>query len=220
MPMGKRWGGCRRGAGRKLVARRPSPAHRTRPRHVPRHPVLVTLRARDDVPSLRGDLVFEAVERSLLRASKDWFRVVHFSVQTDHVHLIVEADSRLGLIRGVQGLAVRCAKALNRELGRRGAVWSSRYHARRLTSPREVRKALVYVLLNFRKHLRAAPGIDPCSSGPWFDGWADAPYPAERTPLAEPRTWLLRVGWRLAGGPISLSEGPVSPAPAPRQFAA
>ena len=58
--------------------------------------------------------------RSLVRGSKVWFRVVHFSVQADHVHLIVEADSRLGLIRGVQGLAVRCAKAINRELGGAG----------------------------------------------------------------------------------------------------
>lgn len=165
------------------------------------------MRAREDVPSLRGDMEFAAMLRSLVKGSKEWFRVVEFSVQTDHVHLIVEADSRLALIRGVQGLAVRCAKAINRELGRRGKVWASRYHARRLATPREVRKALAYVLLNFCKHLGASPGIDPRSSGVWFEGWVGW-KPRAPSPLARPRTWLLVLGWRQAGGPIHPDEGP------------
>jgi len=173
--------------------------------------VHVTLRAREDVPSLRSGRCFGAVFWSLVRGSKDWFRVVHFSVQTDHVHLLLEADSRLGLIRGVQGLAVRLAKAINRELGRRGTVWASRYHARRLGTPREVRAALAYVLLNFCKHLGAPPGIDPRSSGPWFDGWAEMTARPDPTPLAEPQTWLLAIGWRRAGGPIRLDEAPARP---------
>jgi REP element-mobilizing transposase RayT len=172
-----------------------------------RHPVHVTLRARGDVPSLRADVTFGAVMRALIRGSKGWFRVVHFSVQVDHVHLIVEADGDLALIRGVQGLAVRCAKAINRELGRRGAVWGSRYHARGLTTPREVRTGLAYVLLNFRKHMRVAQGIDPRSSGRWFDGWARWGRP-RAGPRAAPRTWLIVVGWRRAGGAIEFDEGP------------
>jgi hypothetical protein len=104
---------------------------------------------------------------------------------------MVEADTKEQLTRGVQGLAVRCAKAINLTEGRRGTVWRGRYHLHALTTPREVRTAIVYVLLNFRKHLQAAPGIDPCSSGPWFDGWAHqptlAPLPA---PVARARTWL------------------------------
>ena len=197
------------------MARRRSPPHRTRPRHVARHPVFVTLRARQDVPSLRADDAFAAVQGALVRGSKVWFRVREFSVQDDHVHLVVEADSRLALIRGVQGLAVRCAKALNRELGRRGAVWASRYHARRLATPAEVRATLVYVLLNFCKHLGAPPGIDPRSSGRWFEGWAGIPPPRESSPMPPAQTWLLKVGWRLAGGPIRFSEAPVRP-PRPR----
>jgi REP element-mobilizing transposase RayT len=176
---------------------------------VARHPVHVTLRARQDVPSLRADRAFGAVFRALERGSKAWFGVVHFSVQKDHVHLIVEADSRLALIRGVQGLAVRCAKAINRDLGRRGPVWASRYHAHRLTTPTEVRVGLAYVLLNFRKHEEGASGIDPRSSGRWFDGWASPSHRSEPTPLAAPRTWLLMIGWRRGGGPIHFRDGPV-----------
>ena len=104
---------------------------------------------------------------------------MHFSVQTDHVHLIVEADAADGLRAGINGLACRMARALNRIWRRQGAVWSDRYHARALATPREVRNGLVYVLLNFRKHLRAAPGVDPRSSGAWFDGWSHAPDAAD-----------------------------------------
>jgi len=169
----------------------------------------VTLRARADVDYFRADQARTALERALSRAHKEWFRVLEYSIQSDHIHLIVEADSRLGLIRGVQGLAVRCAKAVNRALGRKGPVWDHRYHAHRLKTPREVRMAYVYVLLNFRKHHRAAPGIDPCSSGRWFQGWTCPPKPPPGpSPVAQPRTWLARVGWMLAGGPIDPAEWP------------
>ena len=208
------WGGRRRGAGRRLVARRRSPEHRRRPLHDTRHPVHVTLRARREVRSLRSEVAFAALLGALSRASKSWFRVVHFSVQVDHVHLIVEADGDLPLIRGVQGLAVRCAKRLNRELGRRGAVWDHRYHAHRLKTPREVRTGLEYVLLNFRKHLNASAGIDPRSSGRWFDGWSRPTTSPGPSPVASGRTWLITVGWRRAGGPLdatALPGGPRSP---------
>jgi hypothetical protein len=101
--------------------------------------VHVTLRAREGIPSLRSARVFAVLRRSLAAAHKEAFRVVHFSVQMDHVHLVVEGDAAVALVRGVQGLAVRCAKAINRASRRRGRVWSSRYHARALRTPTEAR---------------------------------------------------------------------------------
>jgi hypothetical protein len=168
----------------------------------------VTLRAREGIGSLRGEIFWE-VQRALARANKETFRVVHFSVQTDHVHLIVEAEGRERLIRGVQGLAVRCARAVNRAAGRKGKVWSHRNHRRALRSPREVRAGMVYVLLNFRKHLRAAPAVDPRSSGPWFEGWVQRPpVPDDECPVERARTWLALVGWHRAGGRIAVQEAP------------
>jgi REP-associated tyrosine transposase len=169
--------------------------------------VHVTLRVGRDIPSLRGDRTFPAVRRALSRATKPSFRVVHFSVQADHIHLIAEGDQRETLIRGVHGLVIRCAKAINRALGRKGTVFPQRYHARALRTPRETRIALRYVLLNHRKHLRAAPGVDPRSSGPWFDGWKQpvAP-PPEDCPVSTAHTWLASVGWQKAGGPIDVRE--------------
>jgi hypothetical protein len=130
-------------------------------------------------------------------------------VQDDHVHLIAEAEHARALSGSVRGLAIRLARAVNRVLGRRGRVWGDRYHARALTTPRAVRHALVYVLMNFRKHRDAGTELDPCSSAPWFAGWR-APAAAADVgprPIAVARTWLARVGWR-RHGLIDASERP------------
>ena len=152
------WGG-RRTAGRKPAPGRGYVPHRRRPAHDPRCPVHATLRVHADLPSLRRDDVFGATRAALARASHDRFRVLHFSVQTDHVHLLLEGDGHIALQRGLQGLAIRVARTVNRTLGRRGKLWADRYHARVLATPREVRHALVYVLQNVRKHLRGVRGL-------------------------------------------------------------
>src|SRR5262249_46317755 len=146
---------------------------------------------------------------ALGRASSARFRVVHFSVQVNHVHLLAEGDGSVALARGVQGLAIRLAKLVNRRLARRGRVWADRYHARALRTPREVRNALVYVWLNGRKHGVSGRGVDACSSGPWFDGWRGTTRPPRsRAPVLRGQTWLLRVGWRRLGL-IGTEESPV-----------
>lgn len=213
LPIPPTWGGRRKGAGRISAKARPDVSHATRPSHNPRHPVHVTLRATRGLRSLRSEPAFNALVGAVAAANRDAFRVVHFSVQMDHLHLIVEADSGDALRRGLNGLNCRTARALNRAWRRRGSIWSDRYHARALTTPREVRNGLVYVLLNFRKHLRAPPCIDPRTSGAWFDGWASPPPPvAQPAPVARPRTWLAAVGWRRGRGPIDVREVPAASA--------
>ena len=150
------------------------------------------------------------------RISKASFRLLHFSVQADHVHLLVEADGHIPLQRGIQGLAIRVAKAINRMLGRRGKVWAGRYHARALPTPREVRHALVYVLQNFRKHLKRIRGLDPRSSALWFTGWRTSIVrPSGRPPVSAPMTWLAAVGWR-RHGLVGVDEAPRPPIPRSR----
>src|SRR5881396_2560442 len=133
-----------------------------------------------------------------------WYEVT--GVQTCALPIWTQA-----LGRGMQGLGIRLAKAINRRLGRRGCVWAERYHGRALRTPREVRNGLVYVLLNGRKHGAIRRGIDPCSSGAWFGGWREGVEPSrEPAPVARPRTWLLSVGWRRSG-PIGVDEAPAAP---------
>jgi hypothetical protein len=189
--------------------------HVTRPKIDPRYPVQVTVRATPGLPSFRSPRVFGALRRAIARASVDRFRVIHFSIQQDHGHFIVEGDEPRRARGGVHGLAIRLALAVNRVLGRKGKVVGDRYHARALTSPQQMRTSMVYVLLNFRKHLRAPAGIDPRSSGPDFSGWERAPGTqgvARATDLgtatALPSTWMARVGWRRAGGLLRVEEHP------------
>jgi hypothetical protein len=120
--------------------------------------------------------------------------------------LLLEADSPTGFDRGVRGLTVRVAKAVNRALGRHGRVWADRYHARLLRTPREVRNALVYIVNNVRKHVARARGIDPCSSARSFDGWRHPLTAVHQSPLPRARMWLATIGWRLRGL-IDVDEG-------------
>lgn len=201
-PTPRTWGGRRRGAGRKPTpGRRPGVPHRSRPLHTAAYPVHVTLRAVAALRCLRAPRVFPAIRRALRGSSRAEFRIIEFSVQTDHIHLLAEATHARTLSSGVRGLAIRLARAINKALGRRGAVWEGRYHARGLPTPRAVRHALVYVLMNFKKHGIVGTGVDPCSSSPWFDGWRIVPEAARSgpRPVAVARTWLARVGWRRHG---------------------
>lgn len=203
------WGGRRAGAGRKPSGAKAGVPHRRRQAHDVRHPLHVTLRAVRELPSLRDGRLFPVLRRALSAGSKRAFRIVHFSVQSNHVHLLVEADGTPALVRGLQGLGIRLAKAVNRMLGRRGSVWADRYHARALSTPREVRNGLVYVLMNWRKHRECAHGLDPCSSARWFTGWRHGSKPPEvPSPVTRARTWLLTVGWRRWGA-VGLQESPL-----------
>jgi REP element-mobilizing transposase RayT len=163
------------------------------------------------LPSLRGHRAFAVVSKSFAGVrERDGFRLVHFSVQSNHVHLICEARDRRELSRGMQSLAIRIVKNLNRLWERAGKLFADRYHDHILRSPREVRHALAYVMNNAAKHgvLSKRGEPDPCSSGRWFTGWSDRPDElATPSPLARARTWLLSIGW-LRCGRIRLDEAP------------
>ncbi len=164
----------------------------------------MTLRMASGLPSLRGLALFPVVHETLSRAQRGDFRITQFSVQDDHVHLLVEASGGASLMAGARGLQIRLALAVNRALGRRGRVVGDRYHVRTLRTPREVRFCLVYVLHNFVKHQPSAPTVlDPCSSAATFDGYrglAPATHAGDAIVATRaPRTWLLRVGWRRHG---------------------
>ena len=207
-----RRGGARLGAGRKRLPNklRHTP-HRARPAHRAAHPVHVTLRA--SLRSLRHEHVAGTVLAALRASNRPWFRLVHYSIQDNHVHLIVEAESKAKLSSGVRGLMIRVARRVNRLLFRRGRFWADRWHGHALSGPRQVRNALVYVLQNHRKHVgsSAMPLLDPLSSSYWFDGFAE-PIPRGFRSTGPPcvlpaRSWLVTLGWRRRGL-IRLSESP------------
>ncbi len=212
-------GGARPGAGRPRGIR-PRVHHVRRPPVRRDHPSHVTLRVRRGIPSLRKRKFVHEFRRSLGQAcERGEFRVAHYSLQRDHVHLIVESAGKEALGRGMKSISARLARAVHRAFGRRGRVLDGRYHLHVLRSRREVRNALAYVFLNARKHWKerrgAAPPqrLDAASSARWFDGWrgrsaAPRDGPEARNPeVAQAHTWLLRVGWRRYGL-IDLAEVP------------
>lgn len=139
-------------------------------------------------------------------------RLVHFSIQATHVHMLIEAPDRVSLSRGMQGMCVRLARGLNRLWGRKGRVFADRFHSRPWKTPRETRNALCYTLNNVRKHGIQLEGIDPCSSGLAFGGWRDARVlapPSADLPVHAARSWLLTDGW-MKHGLFGVNESPRS----------
>jgi REP element-mobilizing transposase RayT len=179
-------------------------------------PAHVTLRMRADAPSLRDTRIVSAIEETFSRGcERPGFRLVHYSLQGNHAHLIVEARDRSALGRGMMAIGSRLARAVNRVRGHGGPVIADRYHHRILPTPKEVQNALRYVLLNAQRHtvkveaaVKRVARLDPASSARWFDGWKRGLAltratvgigPIEPRPVARARTWLLSVGWRRWG---------------------
>lgn len=157
---------------------------------------------------MRSVCLVREVERTFrVSCDRGDFRLVHYTLQRNHAHLIVEAADACSLARGMKAIGSRLARAVNRIFARRGPVLLERFHLRVLRTPLEVRRALAYVLLNARRHttrVGRARRIDPGSSGRWFDGWRALPWgegaaTGGMPPVAPARTWLLRAGWRKHG---------------------
>jgi REP-associated tyrosine transposase len=226
----KKRGGKRHGAGRPPKGERAGSPHKERPYLHERYPVHVVLRVIRAVGNLRRRCVYRAIrEATLTTARREDFRIVHLSIQRTHVHLLVEADHKDALASGMQGFQISAAKHLNAAISqgkpgrrRRGTVFPDRYHAEIITSPRQARHTLSYIMNNWRKHQedRKAPmsawRIDWFSTAAMFPGWKEygeeaflwrGPVTYDPLVVYQPKTWLLREGWKKAGT-ISCHEVP------------
>jgi putative transposase len=208
-------GGPRPGSGRPRG--RKTISHDKRPDFADRYPQHVTLRTLEGAPPLARDWLMATIRNAIRDSHKPWFRIVEFNVLGNHLHLICEASGSAFLSRGVQGFVVRLVRRLNKKLKRSGKLFANRYHTRSLTSPRDVRNTLRYVLCN-RKHHAAETRfdkyrVDPYSSAPWFAGWA-APLRSqlalvrELKPTADATVWLLTTGWMRHHGAMRFDERP------------
>jgi REP element-mobilizing transposase RayT len=224
------WGGKREGSGRKPKSEnRGLLPHVSRPIFDKNVPVHVSMRARPGVPNLRTERPTRLLRIELQRASAKGFRVLHFSIQTNHLHLIVEADDAVALSRGMQRLASRIAMLVNALASRRGSFWRERYHRRDLASPRQFRNALVYVLFNSRRHASEPERARRMhvleaehSSVVWVDAWDAPPELIERivaaraapSPVVRARTFIASRSWQRHGR-LRPDEVPSQAAPAP-----
>jgi len=181
------------------------------------------------VGNMRRRLLYKAMRAATITAAlREWFRLVHVSIQRTHVHMLVEAKNKLAVARGMQGFQISAARHINTALGtdkyrrRRGKVFADRYHLEVIASPRRARHALSYILNNWRKHREDEQGlattwlVDPFSSGISFPDWKELEDKAVMWPIREtydplvvyrPGTWLLREGWKRHGS-ISARDVP------------
>jgi REP element-mobilizing transposase RayT len=224
-----RRGGKRRGAGRKPKGARAGERHEARPVFKSYHPLHVVMRIAPAVESLRRRKLYKAMRDATVTAAlRERFRIVHISLQRTHVHMLVEAENKAALGRGMQGFQISAARHINTALGdgarrRRGKVFADRYHVEVITSPTRARRAIAYVLLNWRKHGEDRSGlastwlVDPFSTGILFPDWVELQDKAWMWPIRptydplvvrRPKTWLLAEGWKLGGGAISAREVP------------
>jgi REP element-mobilizing transposase RayT len=248
-------GGKRPGAGRPPKGRRAGAPHKARPKLRPWQPVHVVLRVADEVGSLRRRHLYKALREATISVAKrelhdkreGAFRIVHISLQRNHVHMLCEADHQMALSRGMQSFQISAAKHINAALAvasirpgdrktgwykramakrRRGTVFPDRFHQEIITSPTQARRALAYVLNNWRKHRedRGARertwSVDPFSTGVLFTGWKEREgaivywrWRDTYDPMVVylPTTWLLREGWkRSKSGLVAFREVPSS----------
>ncbi len=211
-------GGKRRGAGRPPKGERAGSPHKKRPAFKASQPLHVVMRVEPVMGQLRRRSMFRALRQATFAvATRDDFRIVHVSIQQNHVHLLVEAENKRSLARGMKAFGISAAKRMNAALKwkvrRRGKVFEDRYHAEVIDSPRQARHALAYVLNNWRKHrqdrgvLERTWMVDPFSTATAFLGWRQLEGQSgwrvretyEPMIVWEPRTWLLKVGWRKHG---------------------
>ena len=157
LPKHAGWGGARKGAGRKPHGDKALVSHARRPTVRAARPLHITLRVLPHVWNLRAQRTFSIVARALTEAQAvDGFRIVDFSVQGNHIHLLVEGDSRRAVSRGMQGFCIRVARGLNVLMGRRGRVFADRFHARELVTPTEIENVVRYVRGNRDVHATRA----------------------------------------------------------------
>jgi REP element-mobilizing transposase RayT len=219
-------GGARRGAGRKPAGARAGASHAARPVVTAACALHVTIRVVEGMPALRQPAMYAAIRAASVAAERQRaFRIVHASIQDDHVHVICEAEDQGALGRGMQSFQISAARRINAAVGRRGRVFQDRYHLVVIRSPTQMRNVLAYVLGNWRKHgadRQVTPGwrVDPYATGYAFGGWKElrdggALWPttvAARGIVVKPaRSWILRIGWRRGGPEISVRDVPGRP---------
>lgn len=215
------WGGRRKGSGRPNLT--DTVNHMKRPTLGLKTPLHLTLRIKERLPSLRSKGLFKEFKKSLQCGRRQGLYVIHFSIQRNHIHLFAEAENNKALALGMRSLAGRFAKkireqAAERGMAPKGSAFNGRYHLHVLKTPREVKNALEYVLLNMAKHQELIEYMDPYSSAKYFRDWKELLGPRYRSLiracagfysspdnlnavgniLSPSRSWLAREGWKRA----------------------
>ena len=210
-------GGARAGAGRPKTSK--YVAHTKREVVKGRYPLHITVRFCQGLPNMRTKKMFQIFRRAVVAAKAHGLQVVEFALLGNHYHLMLEADDNSQLNGAMKSLNISLARRMNHLLGRKGAVVSDRFDLKILKTPTQVRNALIYMFANAAKHFKTKQVFCWFSSlavfrrldliAKWrkdldwrIPKYADSFQEEYIEMLAEPRSWLARVGWERAQGPL------------------
>lgn len=95
-----------------------------------------------------------------MRARLKDLKIIHYTLEYNHIHLLVEAASNRVLHSGMQAFGISLAKGINRFKRLKGTVYKHRYHYRQISSPRDLKNVLHYIFHNGIKHKRTRFALD------------------------------------------------------------
>lgn len=152
-----------KGAGRKAI-------HDKGIRHIERELITketvlhLTLKIKKEKSSLKNKFILKTLQNSIKKARLLGLKVLQYTLEYDHVHLLVEASNNISLGKGMQSLGISFSKGINKIKGQKGSVFKTRYHFRKLKTPQEIKNALSYILGNGIKHKEAFSILSPYNS--------------------------------------------------------
>src|SRR5690606_29712838 len=100
------WGGRRPGSGRKRLHSK-GVAHRKREKVNERLPLHINFKFNKHI---KNKMCLKLLKKAIMNDRSHGLRIVHFSLQSNHIHLIVECGSNQTLTKGMRSLTVTFAK--------------------------------------------------------------------------------------------------------------
>jgi REP element-mobilizing transposase RayT len=140
-----------RGAGRPAI-HDPGIRHTERPLIKKPSSLHLTIKVEKIKADIKNKTVLSILKRAIQNARKQGLRVIHFSLEYDHVHLLIEAENNTTLGKGMQAFGVTFSKAINRVRKTTGKVYKHRYHFKAITSPKQLKNVMSYIFKNGVKH--------------------------------------------------------------------
>lgn len=131
----------------------------------------LTVKIEKSKANLKNKNVLAILKKAIFNARRQGLKVIHYSLEYDHIHLIIEADNNRTLGKGMQAFGVTLAKAINRMRKVKGQVYKHRYHFRQITSSRQLKNVMTYIFNNGVKHKTSATALSPFNSI-----WAEKKY--------------------------------------------
>lgn len=150
-------------AGRKAIHDR-AIRHTERPKFKNARSLHLTIKVRENKADIKSIKLLKALHHAIKRARLMKLKIIHYTLEYNHVHLLVEADTHHALHRGMQAFGISFSKAINKTKRLKGTVYKHRYHFRQICSSRELKNVLHYIFHNGIKHGRTSSLIDPFNS--------------------------------------------------------